>query len=106
MSKGWTDERRRKQAERIRQQKPWEKSTGPKSDAWKRASSQNAYKHGHYAAQIDIINALLYHNRQFVKLTKQLQGFKEFENFMEQTERKPNEINGDTPHPPENSGTN
>ena len=46
MTHGWTPERRKKQAESIRKWKPWEKSTGPKTEAGKKASSQNAYKHG------------------------------------------------------------
>ena len=34
-SKGWTPERRARQAELIRQTKPWEKSTGPKTQTGK-----------------------------------------------------------------------
>jgi hypothetical protein len=41
---GWTDERRAKQAEAIRRWKPWERSTGPKTEGGKAASSRNAYK--------------------------------------------------------------
>lgn len=39
----WTPERRARQAELIRAAKPWEKSTGPRTDAGKAKSSQNAY---------------------------------------------------------------
>lgn len=46
MANGWTPERRAKQAEAIRRWKPWEKSTGPRTDDGKEASSQNAWKHG------------------------------------------------------------
>jgi len=38
----WSEERRRRQAEIIRMTKPWERSTGPRTDAGKRTSSQNA----------------------------------------------------------------
>lgn len=38
----WTPERRAKQAEIIRRIKPWENSTGPRTDEGKAASSQNA----------------------------------------------------------------
>jgi hypothetical protein len=38
----WTPERRARQAEIIRQAKPWEQSTGPKTQAGKAASSRNA----------------------------------------------------------------
>jgi len=44
MPSGWTDERRAKQAEAIRRWKPWERSTGPKTEEGKAASSRNAYK--------------------------------------------------------------
>jgi hypothetical protein len=45
-SNGWTEERRARQAEAIRRWKPWEKSTGPASDAGKSRVSRNAYKGG------------------------------------------------------------
>lgn len=40
----WTPERRARQAEVIRRAKPWEKSTGPKTDEGKAISSRNAHK--------------------------------------------------------------
>ena len=43
---GWTEERRRKASERIKHQKPWRHSTGPKTLAGKNRSKWNAYKHG------------------------------------------------------------
>jgi hypothetical protein len=39
----WTPERRARQAEIIRHTKPWEQSTGPKSDEGKAMSARNAY---------------------------------------------------------------
>jgi hypothetical protein len=39
----WTPERRAKQAAVIRRTRPWEKSTGPRTEAGKAASSRNAY---------------------------------------------------------------
>ncbi|MCP9759297.1 hypothetical protein EGI20_08245 [Aquitalea sp. S1-19] len=48
---GWTPERRAKQAELIRQWRPWEKSTGPTSEAGKANSSGNATRHGLYRHQ-------------------------------------------------------
>lgn len=44
MPSGWTPERRAKQAEAIRRWKPWKRSTGPKTEEGKAASSRNAYK--------------------------------------------------------------
>ena len=46
MANGWTLERRHRQAELIRSWRPWERSTGPKTDQGKDASSQNALRHG------------------------------------------------------------
>jgi hypothetical protein len=48
MANGWTPERRAKQEAAIRTWKPWEKSTGPVTEAGKESSSQNAFVHGGY----------------------------------------------------------
>lgn len=42
MTKGWTAERRAAQAARMRARKPWERSTGPRTDAGKKRSRGNA----------------------------------------------------------------
>lgn len=44
MANGWTPERKARQAELIRNWKPWEQSTGPTSAEGKAASSRNAEK--------------------------------------------------------------
>lgn len=41
---GWTPERRAKQAEAVRGWKPWERSTGPRTEEGKARSSRNADK--------------------------------------------------------------
>lgn len=46
MANGWTPERRARQAERIKMWKPWEHSTGPRTDAGKAAVARNAWKGG------------------------------------------------------------
>lgn len=51
MANGWTEERRARQAERIKQWRPWEKSTGPKSEDGKKRASLNAFKHGVRSAE-------------------------------------------------------
>jgi hypothetical protein len=42
----WTEEERKRQAERVRQWRPWEQSTGPKTEEGKAIASKNAYKGG------------------------------------------------------------
>lgn len=46
MANGWTPERRARQAELIRQWRPWEQSTGPRSAEGKAAASRNAWTGG------------------------------------------------------------
>ena len=41
----WTEEEKAKQAELIKQWKPWQKSTGPKTEYGKQCSSQNSRKY-------------------------------------------------------------
>ena len=42
--RGWTPERRLKQSLQIRQWRPWDDSTGPRTLEGKAASSRNAYR--------------------------------------------------------------
>jgi hypothetical protein len=67
MSNGWTAERRKQQAEAIRRWKPWESSTGPRSDAGKRRSAMNGYRDGERQAWPafcrDVLGALRAHDR-------------------------------------------
>lgn len=46
MANGWTPERRARQAELIRQWRPWKQSTGPKSPHGKAVAALNAWKGG------------------------------------------------------------
>jgi len=64
MATGWTPERRARQGELIRQWRPWEKSTGPKTEAGKRAVSQNAYKGGTWRLLRELSRALRKQKRQ------------------------------------------
>jgi hypothetical protein len=50
-----------------RQWRPWEKSTGPKSEAGKAAVSQNAYKDGTWWLLRELSRALREQNRQLVE---------------------------------------
>jgi len=47
MTNGWTPERRKRQAELIRRWRPWESSTGPRTEDGKTLVSRNAWKGGH-----------------------------------------------------------
>lgn len=51
MANGWTAERKARQSELIRNWKPWERSTGPKTSGGKMRSSQNALLHGAYSQE-------------------------------------------------------
>lgn len=46
MANGWSMERRQRQAELIRRWRPWERSTGPRTEEGKQAVSRNAWKGG------------------------------------------------------------
>jgi hypothetical protein len=105
MSKGWTDERRKKQAEMIRKHKPWEKSTGPKSQAGKGICAKNALKHGLYGQEVQIIRALLASNREFLDLYALFSGFENLKGFTKQTDKKLNKIKPPRPSPFRNRGT-
>lgn len=48
----WTQEERLRQSQLIRNWRPWEQSTGAKTEAGKAASKMNAYKHGGRSAWI------------------------------------------------------
>lgn len=69
MANGWTPERKARQAERIRNWKPWERSSGPKTDEGKAASSQNAHKHGQYSAKAKEDRKLVW---MFIRASKEL----------------------------------
>jgi hypothetical protein len=59
---GWTQERRQRQREAIRNWRPWQLSTGPRTAAGKRRSSGNADKGGRREA----LRAELRHFRELI----------------------------------------
>ena len=67
MAGTWTEERRKAAAERCRQHKPWEKSTGPKTPAGKVRSSLNAMKRGTHSLVLQPVRRILKLNREFAK---------------------------------------
>ena len=68
---GWTEERRRKQAEMINRLKPWEKSTGPKTEQGKARSKMNALDRDVQACKE--ARKLCRLNREFLKQFAQIQ---------------------------------
>jgi hypothetical protein len=67
-TKGWTPERREKYRQAIRQQKPWEHSTGPRTEAGKNIARYNAWWHGMDSAAINNLRQVLHLQRFFTKL--------------------------------------
>lgn len=69
MANGWTLERRARQAELIRQWKPWAKSTGPRSPEGRKRVSRNAWTGGHRAQLRELsklVNAEVRASRELV----------------------------------------
>lgn len=60
---GWTPERRARQAQAIKTWRPWERSTGPRTDDGLAAVSRNAWKGG---ARTQV--------RTYAKLMRELEG--------------------------------
>jgi len=58
MANGWTPSRRKRQATLIRQWRPWEKSTGPKSSEGKARCARNAFKGGARSVLRELMRAL------------------------------------------------
>ncbi|TNJ37408.1 hypothetical protein FGF68_04145 [Prosthecochloris vibrioformis] len=73
-STGWTPERRARQAEMIRKWKPWEKSTGPKTESGKAAAAKNADKGGYWKVireQSKLLNQLLREHRDLLEIIEE-----------------------------------
>ncbi len=58
MATTWTAERRKRQAELIQTWRPWDKSTGPKSDEGKARVAKNSFK-GAWRQQLKELRAAL-----------------------------------------------
>ena len=67
MANGWTLERRARQAELIRRWRPWEKSTGPRTEAGKAVVSRNAYKGGTWRLLRELSRALREQSRRLAE---------------------------------------
>lgn len=58
MANGWTPERQARQAELIRKWRPWEQSTGPRTDDGKAIVGRNAFAGGLRQELRDLARAL------------------------------------------------
>lgn len=67
MAGAWTEERRKAAAERCKQNKPWEKSTGPRTPEGKVRSSLNAMKRGTHSLLLQPARRILKLNRELTK---------------------------------------
>jgi hypothetical protein len=70
MANGWTPKRRARQAELIRQWRPWAKSTRPKTEAGKAAVSRNADKGGTWRLLRELSRALQEQKRRLKPATE------------------------------------
>ena len=68
---GWSQARRQRQREAIQRWKPWEQSTGPRSEAGKARAAQNGRTHGLFDARsrdlMRSLHELLREQRQALK---------------------------------------
>ena len=67
MANGWSPERRARQAKLIHQWRPWEKSTGPRTQAGKEVVSRNAYKGGTWRLLRELSGALRKQRRRLAE---------------------------------------
>jgi hypothetical protein len=66
----WTDKQRAAASARIRAQKPWLRSTGPRTEDGKRRASRNARKHGMRSAVMRDLYKVLAEQRRFRRMAE------------------------------------
>jgi hypothetical protein len=72
MNSGWTPERRAKQAALIHTWRPWEHSTGPRTDQGKARTAQNGFKGARWLElrqMLKVVNAVLREQRSKLRRT-------------------------------------
>ena len=72
MTNGWTSERRARQAALIRTWRPWDRSTGPTTEAGKATASGNANTVGWLKAERDRIRELKRYVRDLLSKQREL----------------------------------
>ena len=88
----WSAEQRLAAANRCRIISPWKKSTGPRTDAGKFMSSQNAFKHGGFSAESKSIRAWLCDASRRIKWIKAAYRHYEYMQKHAPTKISPNEL--------------
>ena len=68
----WTPEERARQSALTRQQKPWLKSTGPRTAEGKLSSSTNSTTHGMTSRAAKEFKRALLQHREFLKLIRNM----------------------------------
>jgi hypothetical protein len=58
MANGWTPERRAQQSAVIHRWRPWEQSTGPRSDEGKARTARNGFKGGQWRKLRELTKAM------------------------------------------------
>ena len=80
LGKGWTPERRARQAALIRTWRPWEKSTGPRTPEGKARTARNGDKGGAWKSDRELLRELwriLAEQREaLAELTSEVQGLR------------------------------
>jgi len=71
-TKGWSDERRAKQAENIRKTQPWKTTTGPKTTEGKAAVAQNALRSGFHTADMQALKKAVSRHAKMLRETKKV----------------------------------
>lgn len=66
----WTPEERARQADIARKNKPWEKSTGPKTADGKARVRKNALKSGAHSEEMEALRRWLRWQKRFLKAVR------------------------------------
>jgi hypothetical protein len=88
---GWTPERRARHADKIREWKPWEQSTGPRTSAGKAVSSRNAVM-SESRAKVAVIRARIDDTfRAYARLQREIKRGQRVADALEVRRRKSSE---------------
>ena len=72
MTSAWTPERRARQAALIRTWRPWEKSTGPRTDGGKARTARNGDKGGAWKTERAMIRELRQTTKNLLRRQREL----------------------------------